>query len=149
MIRNRQVGNQAATELLADIVPRIRYKPGWSFVLDEIDRGQGCEGLTLLISFTSPDSLNPLVMTEGVHLMPVNPCAYDEESWIYWIFEQIQMVEQHESMEFYVVDGVQPYFPEHGPGRNPYRCATIKTQEQVNAKAIPWTGGPAVDEHFA
>jgi hypothetical protein len=147
-VRNRQVGPSDAAQVLADLVPRISYKPGWSFALAEIDRGQGCEGLTLVISFTSPDSLNPSVMTEGVHLMPVLPAAYDEESWTYWIFEQIQMVESHESMEFYRVEGKQPYFPEHGPGRNPYRCASIKTQEQVDAEAVPWVGGPAKDEHF-
>jgi hypothetical protein len=148
-MRNRQVGDDEATEILAQLVPRVSYKPGWSFRLEEIDRGQGCEGLTLVISFTSPNSLDPSKLTEGVHLMPVLPAAYDEESWLYWIFEQVQMVEQHETMEFFAVDGRAPYFPEHGPGRNPYLVATIKTQDQVDAKPVPWVGGPARNDHFA
>lgn len=147
-MRNRQVGPDDAADILAALVPRITYKPGWSFELSEISRGQGCEGLTLLISFTAPDSLGD-GETTGVHLMPVLPAAYDEESWLRWIFEQVQMVETHEAMEFFCVDGKQPYFPEHGPGRNPYVVATIKTAEQVEDPAVPWVGGPAADEHFA
>jgi hypothetical protein len=149
MTRNRQVGLDASATILAALVPRISYKPNWTFELSEISRGQGCEGLTLLISFQSPNSLNHNEQTEGVHLMPVLPCAYDEESWLYWIFEQVEMVEHHEAMEFFCVDGEQPYFPEHGPGRNPYRLCKIKSREQVEDPAIPWTGGPPQDEHFA
>jgi len=148
-VRNRQVGPDDAADVLAKLVPRISYKPGWSFALEEIDRGQGCEGLTLVIRFTSPDSLDPSRQTEGVHLMPVLPAAYDEESWMRWIFEQIQLVEQHEAMEFFQVDGEHPYFPEHGPGRSPYTLALVKTREQVEAPATPWLGGPARAEHFA
>ena len=148
-MRNRQVGPDDAAAVLAKLVPRITYKPGWSFALEEIDRGQGCEGLTLVIRFTSPDSLDPSKTTEGVHLMPVLPAAYDEESWMFWIFEQIQLVEQHEAMEFFRVAGDQPYFPEHAPGRNPYRVATIKSREQVEQPAAPWHGGSPKDEHFA
>lgn len=148
-MRNRQVGPSDSAEILANLVPRISYKPGWRFELEEINRGQGCEGLTLLIRFTSPDSLDPTRQTEGVHLMPVLPAAYDEEAWMYWVFEQIQMVESHESMEFFQVDNERPFFADHGPGRNPYALHRIKPESQIHEAAEPWSGGPPSDEHFA
>lgn len=147
-MRNRQVGPDDSAKILAKLVPRISYKPGWSFALDEIDRGQGCEGLTLLISFVSPDSLDPTRQTQGVHLMPVLPAAYNEDAWLYWIFEQIQMVESHEAMEFFKVGDDRPFFADHGPGRNPYALMRIKSPEQIEEDATPWHGGPATDEHF-
>jgi hypothetical protein len=146
-VRNRQVGPDDAADILARLVPRITYKPGWTFELAEISRGQGCEGLTLMIGATVSDSFGN--GTVGVlHLMPVLPAAYDEESWIRWILEQILLVEQHEALEFFRVDGEQPYFPEHGPGRNPYSIAQIKTPEQAQTPATPWSGGAPRDEHF-
>jgi|SRR6185312_3858195 len=148
-MRNKQVAPSDSAQVLADLVPRISYKPGWHFKLSEIDRGQGCEGLTLIISFMSSDSLDHSKQTEGVHLMPVLPAAYDEEAWLYWIFEQIQMVESHESMEFFCCDGTQPFFPDHGPGRNPYALHRIKYERQIREPAVPWLGGPARDQHFA
>ena len=29
-------------------------------------------------------------------------------------------IETHEACEFFQVDGVRPFVPNHGPGRNPY-----------------------------
>lgn len=146
-MRNRQVGPNEATSVLAALVPRITYKPGWTFELQEISRGQGCEGLTLMIGATVPDSFGNGTVSV-LHLMPVLPAAYDEESWIRWILEQILLVEQHEALEFFRIDGDQHYFPEHGPGRNPYSIAQIKTKEQAYAAAVPWSGGQPRDEHF-
>ena len=141
--RNWNYGPDDALAVLEALVPRITYKPGWSFDLCEIDRGQGCGGLTLVIQAIVPDSVNDDGETVGVcHLMPVLPAAYDEESWLYWIFEQIQMVEAHEAMEFYRLDGVAPYFSEHAPGRNPYALMRVKSPEQRDAPAVPWSGGP-------
>lgn len=151
-MRNRQVGPDEATQVLADLVPRIKYKPGWEFELREIDRGQGCQGLTLLISATVPDSFGgPSV--EVLHLMPVLPAAYDEDSWMAWILEQIHLVEQHEMLEFFEVDGDKPFFPGHAPGRNPYGVSRVihsvpKTRATAYKAAVPWYGGGATDPHF-
>jgi hypothetical protein len=139
-VRNRNYGPDASMEILAELVPRITYKPSWTFVLTEIDRGQGCGGTTLLIGATVTDSVSGGT-TNVLHLMPVLPAAYDEESWLYWIFEQIQMVELHEAMEFFQVDGVAPYFSEHAPGRNPYALMRVKSPEQRDAPAASWSGG--------
>lgn len=147
-MRNRQVGPDHATRVLEDVVARVTYKPGWTIQLQEIDRGQGSQGLTLLIGATVPNSHDPSQSVDILHLMPVIPAAYDEETWTRWIFDQIALVEHHEAMEFYKVDGDPPFFSEHGPGRNPYTIAMVKTREQAYAAATPWNGGPATDEHF-
>jgi hypothetical protein len=146
-VRNRQVGPDHSAQILADLVPRISYKPSWEFRLEECSRGQGCEGLTLLISALVPNSFGPDPI--GIlHLMPVNPAAYDEEAWIGWILEQIEMVEKHEMLEFYRVDGDQPFMPTHSPGRNPYSVFRVRSREEAHAPATPWSGGPPVDPHF-
>lgn len=147
-MRNRQVGPDDATAILADLVPRVTYKPGWTFALEEIDRGQGCQGLTLLIGAMVPDSTRPGEYTNVLHLMPVLPAAYNRDAWEYWIYEQIELVERHESMEFYRVDGHAPYFSDHGPGRNPYALCRIKPSSQPEEPATPWVGGRCTDPHF-
>lgn len=148
-MRNRQIGPDDAAQILADLVPLISYKPGWTFALEELDRGQGCQGLTLLIGAMVPDSTNPDAMTGVLHLMPVLPAAYNRTAWEDWIFEQIQMVEKHEAMEFFHVEGRAPYFSDHGPGRNPYARMRIKPESQPQEEALPWNGGSVSDPHFA
>lgn len=153
-MRNRQVGPDESTAILAALIPRITYKPGWTFELAEIDRGQGCQGLTLMIGATLIDSSDPVNTVGVLHLMPVIPAAYDEDSWIGWVLEQIQLVEQHETLEFFQVDGEAPFFPGHAPGRNPYGVSRVihalpKSREQAYAPAKSWFGGAPTDEHFS
>lgn len=148
-MRNRQIGPDDAADILADVVANITYKPGWSMWLQEISRGQGCEGLTLLVQATVPDTCNEGESITFLHLMPVLPAAYDRENWVRWVFEQLQMVELHECLEWFRVDDRQPYFPEHAPGKNPYARVEIKSQAEAFAPAVPWVGGAPVDEHFA
>ena len=45
--------------LLHDLIDRLKYKDGWRFELEDIDRGQGSEGLTLAIYLTCQDSYHP------------------------------------------------------------------------------------------
>lgn len=109
-------------DVLANLVSRLTYRPGWRFVLADIDRGQGSAGLTLDIVTLGYDSYHP---DQGEsyrvhHYMPVPPAAYDERSWRRWLFEQCLLVERHEACEFFVIDGVRPYAPHHGPGNDPY-----------------------------
>ena len=109
------------TELF-DLVDKLEYRPGWTFTLADVDRGQDSAGLTLDIVTLGYDSYHP---DRGQHYrvhhyMPVPPAAFDRRSWQRWLFEQILLVERHEAMEFFVVDGGRPYAPHHGPGNDPY-----------------------------
>jgi hypothetical protein len=107
---------------LADLVENLTYRPSWRFTLEHKDRGQGSQGLTLCIFTKGYDSYHPeRGQNYGVvHYMPVPPAAFDRRSWQRWLFEQLVLVERHEAMEFFQVDGERPYAPNHGPGRDPY-----------------------------
>lgn len=117
--------------LLDGLIKRLEYKAGWSFDLEDIDRGQGSEGLTLVITVNSPDSYHPERNIRVLHYMIVPPAAYDERAWCRWLLDQILQVEQHEACEFFKVDGERPYAPNHGPGRNPYTITDQGTPEDA------------------
>lgn len=146
-MRNRQVGPDDAAGVLADLVERVAYKPGWSFQLQEISRGQGCEGLTLMIGATVRDSFGDGDVAV-LHLMPVPGAAYDEGAWRRWILEQVLLVERHEALEFFRVDGDQPFFPNHDAGKDPYAIVETQTRDEAHTPATPWHGGAPVDQHF-
>lgn len=116
---NRQVAPYPTA--LASLVDRLEYR-GWAFNLVDKDRGQGSEGLTLVITTLGTDSYHPEHgNTYRVnHFMLVPPAAYNEVSWRRWLFEQCLLVERHECCEFFKVDGKRPYAPHHGPGNDPY-----------------------------
>jgi hypothetical protein len=116
---------------LMRLVEALEYKAGWRFVLADIDRGQGSEGLTLVITITCPDSYHPEQTKSVVHYMPVPPAAFDERSWRRWLFDQISDVETHERCEFFQIDGVRPYAPSHAPGNSPYLVREVGTVEDV------------------
>lgn len=127
-------------EALADLVQRASYRPGWVFrLVSDHDRGQGSRGLTLDIVTCGFDSFHPErgEQYRVHHYMPVPPAAYDERSWRRWIFEQCLLVERHEAMEFFRIDGEQPYAPNHGPGNDPYIVAELTTDE---ARRTRFTG---------
>lgn len=128
-----QVMNQTAPfpVILQDLIERLAYKKGWTFELEDKDRGQGSKGLTLTISVTGPDSYHPEVRFTVLHYMLVPPAAYDERSWIRWLLEQVLLVEQHEACEFFMIDEHRPYAPNHGPGRNPYTVMDQGTKEDA------------------
>lgn len=107
-------------EALAELVAALRYKAGWTFTLEDVDRGQGSAGLTLCILIDTPDSYRPERRRQVMHYMPVPPAAYDERSWRRWLFDQICLVERHEACEFFIVGDARPYAPHHGPGNDPY-----------------------------
>jgi hypothetical protein len=120
----RQIAPQPG--VLLDLVSRLEYRPGWEFDLSDIDRGQGSEGLTLVITTLGYNSYHA---DRGEsyrvnHYMPVPPAAYDERSWQRWLFEQLLLVERHECMEFFAFrngdNAIRPYAPSHGPGNDPY-----------------------------
>lgn len=100
---------------LFDLVEKVRYRPGWTITLEDIDRGQDCKGLTLIINARVPDSYHktarharpdddPDGMITVWHYMPVPPAAYDMRSWRRWLFEQCRLVDDHEAMEFFRIE---------------------------------------------
>lgn len=114
----RQIAPDPA--ILHDLIGRVAYKDRWRFTLEDVDRGQGSEGLTLCILITTPDSYHPERLRSVMHYMPVPPAAFNEQSWRRWIFEQVLLVERHEACEFFQVGGERPFAPHHGPGNDPY-----------------------------
>lgn len=106
--------------VLAELVDKLVYKPGWQFTLADTDRGQGSQGLTLAILITTPDSYHQDTKRRVMHYMPVPPAAFNAQSWRRWLFDQVLLVESHEACEFFQIDGVRPFPPHHGPGFNPY-----------------------------
>lgn len=118
-------------ELLAKLVERVQYKEGWKFSLGDLDRGQGSKGLTLIIGLTCPDTYAPAQAIRVNHYMIVPPAAFDERAWERWLFDQILLVEQHESAEFFQIGTHRPYAPNHAPGRNPYTLIDQGTPEDA------------------
>lgn len=115
---------------LAELVEKLKYRPGWEFDLSHILRGQESEGLTLDIITKGYNSYHPeRGETYRVHhFMPVPPAAYNRQSWQRWLFEQCLLVERHEACEFFEIDGEKPYAPNHGPGWDPYIVTEITTE---------------------
>jgi hypothetical protein len=107
-------------DLLHALVGQLSYKEGWKTWLEDMDRGQGSEGLTLVIQRYGPDTYHPERMMRVNHYMPVPPAAFDERSWQRWLLEQFLLVERHEACEFFQIGGERPYAPSHGPGNDPY-----------------------------
>jgi hypothetical protein len=121
---------------LAGLVDRLEYRRGWTFGLAHLDRGQGSEGLTLLITISTADSYDQNRKISVVHYMLVPPAAYDIRSWQHWLFDQILLVERHEAMEYFTLRDtptsktfVKPYAPSHGFGQDPYLIRELGTLE--------------------
>lgn len=122
-------------EILAELVSKVKYRPGWRVSLDAIDRGQGSLGLTLIIRTLGYDSYNP---AEGeqyavLHYMPVPSAAYNERSWKRWLLEQFLLVEQHEACEFFMIGDDRPYAPYHHDGNNPYTIFELSGDAESEA----------------
>ena len=126
----RQEAPDAA--VLRDLVSRLSYGTGWEFQLrDDLDRGQGSRGATLVITVTVPDSYRPEQTIRVNHYMLVPPASYNERSWQWWLFQQIGLVEQHERMENFRIDGRPVYPPAHSPGNDPYLILDYGTAEDA------------------
>lgn len=116
-------------EILKNLIDHLKYKDGWEFNLEDLDRGQGSKGLTLVIRLTCQNSYYPESTFVVLHYMLVPPAAYNEKSWCRWLFDQILLVETHEACEFFLIDSHRPYAPNHGPGNNPYIIFDQGTKE--------------------
>jgi len=133
--------------ILAVLVKYLRYRPGWTVRLEDLDRGQGSVGLTLVITTLGFDSYHPeRGETYRVnHYMPVPPAAFDRRSWQRWLLEQFLLVERHEACEFFrfevpseftqetscATQVERPYAPHHGPGNDPYIVFELGTGTDV------------------
>lgn len=116
-------------EALQRLLDELTYKPGWTFRLADIDRGQGSRGLTLIILIHTSDSYDPERTRSVAHYMIVPAASYDERSWRRWLLDQLLLVERHEACEFFQIDGDRPYAPSHGPGNDPYLIREVGTDE--------------------
>ncbi len=123
---NTQAGPAGSADLLADVVSRVTYKPGWSIRLAEIARERehlaGGAGLTLIVNFAAQSSTRPDQVAGLEHFFAVPPAEYDRQTWERWVLDCLLAMEQHEACEFFKVDGWAPYFPPHGDrcGKSPY-----------------------------
>lgn len=107
---------------LAALVKACKLNPGWSVRLQDLDRGQGSEGLTLVIRTRGYDSYHP---ERGesyavLHYFIVPAASFDYRSWRRWLFDRYLDVCSHEACEFFQVDGARPFAPHHGDGEDPY-----------------------------
>jgi hypothetical protein len=114
-------------DLLRELVGQLAYKEGWKFWLEDMDRGQGSEGLTLVIQRYGPDTYHPGRMMRVNHYMIVPAAAFDVRSWRRWLLDQFLLVERHEACEFFQIGGERPYAPSHGPGNDPYLIREVGT----------------------
>lgn len=123
-LSNTQLGPQHALDALARVVAEVTYKDAWRVRLENKERPTehmaGSEGLTLCIGAEVPNSTRPGKMTPVEHWMAVPPTSWYRPTWERWVFDQLLLVERHEAMEFYAVNGHKLFFPSHGPGRDPY-----------------------------
>ncbi len=118
------------------LVDGLKYRPGWRFTLEHVDRGQGSAGLTLNILISCVDTYHPERQMRVHHYMPVPPAAYDERSWRRWLLEQIILVERHEACQFFQINGERPYAPHHGPGNDPYIVFEHGTDEETRTNHL-------------
>lgn len=117
--------------ILRSLVEHLSYKEGWRFNLEDVDRGQGSEGLTFCVVSTTQDSYHPEKIRPVMHYFPVPPAAFNEQSWRRWLLDRLLEIERHEACEFFQIDGERPYAPHHGPGNDPYIIFDHGTDEEA------------------
>lgn len=126
--------------VLEKLVLRLRYRPGYRFALQHMDRDQGSIGLTFVVRSVGYNSYHPdRGQTYRVeHRFPVPPAAFNEQSWRRWLLDRLIELEVHEACEFFqLTDGEtddpekneRPYAPHHGPGNDPYVIFEHGTEE--------------------
>ena len=136
---------------LADLVGRLRYRPGWRFTLTDLVRdpksshGAEAGGLTLVIYADVYDTYHPEQRRPVNHYFIVPAATYDRESWRRWLLDRVLDVERHEACEWFrfVTEGEfvkadgstateivdRPFAPNHGPGRDPYTIFEYSTNK--------------------
>lgn len=98
----------------ADLVPSLRYKPGWEFKV-------GGPGAGFLCVFArTPDSMHPGRERTTQHMFRLPDVDRSVEEWARWVFGRLLLVELHEAGEFFQVGVFRPHFPHHQDEGDPY-----------------------------
>lgn len=113
-------------DVLADVVARVKCKPGWLFSLrDE----EGDLRLVIYVpgyNSATPSDLRPFNVQ---HFFPVPSATYNEKTWRRWVFEMCRRVENHELGEWFRIGAERPFAPLHGPGEDPYTVHEFRSAE--------------------
>lgn len=101
------------------VLRSVTYKPGVTFEVRSML--QGFSNVRMLrISLPTLNSDDPTQSTVIYHDIPIPFLPWSEESFLYWLFEAITMMERHEAGEWLRVDRTwRPFMPHHWHG-NPY-----------------------------
>jgi len=123
-VTGRMVQTAPFPDALARVVAGLKYWPGWSFRLEDIERSVGHRGLHLVVTLQTVDAYDHGKAYTVTHNLPFPIESNDEASWARWVFDRIGDVELHERMEAFQVHGRRPFAPGHGGGHNPYHALT-------------------------
>ena len=140
--------------ILEDLVNKLKYRPGWTFTLEDKERdpadthGAAAGGLTFIVLTGTRtrhqpgiteyqgtwDAYHEKVERPVYHYFPVPAATYNANSWRRWLFDCLLKVETHECMEHFQIrtenGTVRPYAPTHGPGDDPYSVHEYTTDER-------------------
>jgi hypothetical protein len=105
-------GDEAGSTIT--VLPAITYKPGWSFKIG----GPGNRFLCVLA--TTPDSFAPQRQRCTQHMFELPDPALPYRDMARWIFDRLLLCELHEAGEFFQLDGLRPFFPNHQDEGSPY-----------------------------
>lgn len=97
----------------AELVPLLRYKPGWKFKLG------GPLGRYLCVFATTPDSHHPERSRCTQHQFRI-PDGFEDRELVRWVFDQLLLAELHEAGEFFTVGTFRPFYPHHQDEGSPY-----------------------------
>lgn len=97
------------------VIANMNYKSGWTFEV-WADAGPS-KSLKIDVSTIDPSTGLRLLVSHRFPI-PLGFIVVDAERWL---LDCIIAVETHEACEFFEVGGRKPFYPEHGPGSNPYR----------------------------
>ena len=110
---------------LALLVDELQYKPGWAFELKDCARHAGAFGLTLIVTVDTVNSYDHSQPYTVTHYLWVPPESYDRHAWARWLLEAILMVERHEALENFAINGERLFAPGHGGGHSPYYISPL------------------------
>jgi hypothetical protein len=100
---------------LVQVLFGLKYKPNWSFRIVPYKLGwkMYCDHQT-----THSETGGPTIVHHGM-VVPDQP-RWGVITWRRWVFDQLILCETHEAGEFFSVNGVKPFAPQHGSAVNPY-----------------------------
>lgn len=94
---------------LVKYIRRITYKPGWTIEAEYLSQDQ----VVVRLSFRAPCAVTG--RTDEIQLGSRNVIDVrmidNERSLMNYILRLIKAAEEHETLEFFKVDGVAPYYP--------------------------------------